>query len=100
MARLGLDEERIRLVPLGVDPRFTPGHPAEGLRERLGLEEPFVLTVGTLQPRKNVETAVHAFERLAAAGAEQRLAIVGGRGWRDEALAELISRSPAADRSS
>ena len=98
VARLGLDEERIRLVPLGVDPQFTPGETPDGLLERLGLEGPFVLTVGTLQPRKNVETAVQAFERLAAAGAEQRLAIVGGRGWRDDALAELIRRSPAADR--
>lgn len=98
VARLGLDEERIRLVRLGVDPQFTPGEAPDGLLERLGLEGPFVLTVGTLQPRKNVETAVQAFERLAAAGAEQRLAIVGGRGWRDNALAELIRRSPAADR--
>jgi glycosyltransferase involved in cell wall biosynthesis len=98
VARLGLDEERIRRVPLGVDPRFTPGEPPDGLLERLGLDGRFVLTVGTLQPRKNVETAVHAFERLVAAGAEQRLAIVGGRGWRDEALAELIRSSPAANR--
>lgn len=98
LPRLGLDEERVRLVPLGVDPRFTPGQAPDGLLERLGLGAPFVLTVGTLQPRKNVEAAVHAFERLVAAGAEQRLAIVGGRGWRDDALADLIRRSPAADR--
>ncbi|MFL5971697.1 MAG: glycosyltransferase family 4 protein [Gaiellaceae bacterium] len=98
VARLGLDEERIRLVPLGVDPRFTPGEAPDGLLERLGLEGPFILTVGTLQPRKNVESAVRAFERLVAAGAGQRLAIVGGRGWRHDALAELIRQSPSADR--
>jgi glycosyltransferase involved in cell wall biosynthesis len=98
LARLRLDHERIRLVPLGVDPQFSPGAPPDGLRKRLGLDGAFVLTVGTLQPRKNVEAALHAFERLAAAGAEQRLALVGGRGWRDEALAELIRSSPAAER--
>jgi glycosyltransferase involved in cell wall biosynthesis len=98
LARLGLDPERVRLVPLGVDARFSPGEPPDGLRERLGLEGPYALAVGTLQPRKNVETVLHAFERLVAAGAEQRLALVGDRGWRDQALAERIRSSPAFDR--
>jgi glycosyltransferase involved in cell wall biosynthesis len=98
LARLSLDEQRVRLVPLGVDARFSPGDTPDGLLERLGLDGPFVLTVATLQPRKNVETALHAFERLVAAGAEHRLALVGGRGWRDEPLAELIRSSPAAER--
>jgi glycosyltransferase involved in cell wall biosynthesis len=88
----------MRLAPLGVDPQFSPGEPAPRLRERFGLEGPYLLTVGTLQPRKNVETALRAFERLVAAGADQRLALVGGRGWRDDALAERIRRSPAAER--
>jgi glycosyltransferase involved in cell wall biosynthesis len=98
VARLGVEQDRVRLVPLGVDPRFSPGDPPDGLRERLGIEAPFVLTVGTLQPRKNVESVLHAFERLVTAGVEQQLALVGDRGWRDEALAELIRSSPAAER--
>jgi glycosyltransferase involved in cell wall biosynthesis len=98
VARLGVQRERMRLAPLGVDPQFSPGDPPPGLRDRLGLEGAYLLTVGTLQPRKNVESALRAFERLVSAGADQRLALVGGRGWRDEALAELIRRSPAADR--
>jgi glycosyltransferase involved in cell wall biosynthesis len=98
VAQLGADPARVQLVPLGVDRRFSPGDPPDGLLERLGLEASYVLTVGTLQPRKNVETALHAFERLVAAGAEHQLALVGDRGWRDEALAELIRNSPAADR--
>jgi glycosyltransferase involved in cell wall biosynthesis len=98
VARLGVAPERMRLAPLGVDPQFSPGEPAPRLRERFGLEGPYLLTVGTLQPRKNVETALRAFERLVAAGADQRLALVGGRGWRDDALAERIRRSPAAER--
>jgi glycosyltransferase involved in cell wall biosynthesis len=98
LERVSVDPSRVRLVPLGVDPIFTPGDPPDGLLSRLGIAGPFVLAVGTLQPRKNVETALHAFERLVAAGADQRMAIVGGRGWRDDALAELIRRSPAAER--
>jgi glycosyltransferase involved in cell wall biosynthesis len=98
VARLHVDPERVLLVPLGIDPRFSPGDPADGLRERFGLEGPYVLTVGTLQPRKNVETALRAFERLVATGAEQRLALVGDRGWRDKSLAGRIRTSSAAER--
>ena len=98
IARLQVDPERVHLAPLGIDERFSPGDPPVGMRERFGLDGHFVLTVGTLQPRKNVESALHAFERLAAAGSEHQLAIVGGRGWRDEPLAERIRTSPAADR--
>jgi glycosyltransferase involved in cell wall biosynthesis len=95
---VGVKPEQVRLVPLGVDAMFSPGDPPEGLLERMGITGPYVLTVGTLQPRKNVESALRAFERLVAAGSDRRLAIVGGRGWRDEALAERIRRSPAAER--
>ena len=96
--RLQVDPERIRLVPLGIEERFSPGEPPDGLRERFGLERPYVLTVGTLQPRKNIERALHAFERLVASGSEHGLAIVGGRGWHDEPLAQRIRDSPAAER--
>ena len=77
--RLQVDLERVRLAPLGIDERFSPGEPPEGLRERLELEGRYVLTVGTLQPRKNIEAAL----TRSAAGRRwvgPRLAIVGRRG--------------------
>jgi glycosyltransferase involved in cell wall biosynthesis len=86
----GLDRGRISVTPYGIGAAFTPGPRAD--------REPFLLAVGTLQPRKNLETALLAFERLAADGLEHRLTIAGGRGWRDAALLERISASPAAAR--
>jgi len=59
---------------------------------------PYLLTVGTLQPRKNVEGVVQAFEALARDGAPHQLVVAGARGWRDEALAAKLRRSPAAAR--
>ena len=65
---LGVSPERLRIVPNGVDPVFTPaGERAEG---------DYVLAVGTLEPRKNLEGAVEA-ARLA--GVELRVA--GAVGW-------------------
>ena len=60
--------ERIVVVPNGVDPIFNPEGPrANG---------DYVLAVGTLEPRKNLERTIRAAERL---GVELR--IVGARGW-------------------
>ena len=67
-ALVGIPAERIRVVPNGVDPLFTPdGRVAEGS---------YVLAVATLEPRKNLERVVEA-ARLA--GVELR--VVGARGW-------------------
>jgi glycosyltransferase involved in cell wall biosynthesis len=83
----GLDEDRVVVTPYGVDPRFTPGPGPDGT--------PYLLAVGTLQPRKNLEAALRAFERL---DGEHRLVVVGARGWRDDELLARVERSPAAKR--
>ena len=65
---VGVPAERIRVVPNGVDPLFTPdGSVAEGS---------YVLAVATLEPRKNLPRVVEA-ARLA--GIELR--VVGAQGW-------------------
>lgn len=86
-----LDAERVRIVPCGVDERFSPGAGADRSR-------PYVLTVGQLQPRKNLEAAVAAFELVAGAHPAHELVVVGARGWRDEALLDRVQASPVADR--
>jgi len=67
---LGTSEEKIRVVPNGVDPLFTQ----EGARE----QGDYVLAVATLEPRKNLRRVLAATRR---AGVELR--VVGGRGWGD-----------------
>src|SRR5439155_2675735 len=67
---LGIDEERVRVVPPAVDEPFAPNG------ERAGGE--YVLAVGTLEPRKNL-TRLATAARLA--GVELRVA--GSRGWGD-----------------
>jgi glycosyltransferase involved in cell wall biosynthesis len=84
---LGIDERRVRVIPHGVESPFTPDGPAA--------EGEYVLAVGTLEPRKNLERIAEAASR---AGVELR--VVGATGWgavdvdslgfvNDERLAEL-----------
>lgn len=93
--RIGIPRERIDVVPLGVDAVFTPGHADTETLRRLGAERPYVLAVGTLQPRKNLEAALDAFERM---DTDLRLVIAGSRGWSDDDLVRRVRASKAADR--
>ncbi|MEV7972688.1 glycosyltransferase family 1 protein [Cellulomonas sp. NPDC089187] len=94
----GFDLDRIRVIPHGVRvPEIAPG-PAARIRERLGLDRPFVFWCGTLEPRKNLPVLLAAFERLAA-HSDLDLVLAGPTGWGD-AGAELSrwSAGPLRDR--
>ena len=75
------------VTPWGIGEQFTPGE---------GATRDFLLAVGTLQPRKNLEAAIAAFERLERD--DLRLVVAGGRGWGDEAVVARARSSPAAAR--
>jgi alpha-1,3-rhamnosyl/mannosyltransferase len=83
--------ERIHVTPYGVEPRFRPAPAGPALRARLGIDRPYVACVGTLEPRKNLVTALRAFARVSERlGDEVALVVVGGRGWRNEAFEEEL----------
>jgi len=76
VARFPAAADRARVVPLAADPRFaTPGEPA-----RLGV--PYVLGVGTLEPRKNLVRLIEAWAALPpSVRGDHVLALVGPTGW-------------------
>jgi glycosyltransferase involved in cell wall biosynthesis len=68
----------IRVVPLGVEPVFF----SAGASPRV-VEEPYVLFVGTAEPRKNIGRLLEAMQVLHDRGRQYRLVIAGGSGWGD-----------------
>ena len=93
---------RISVVPHGVDPRFSPDAP-EGERERARSAwaggRPYLLFLGTLEPRKNLRTLVAACEELwQRRPSTPDLVLAGGPGWKSRPLLEAISRSPFRER--
>jgi glycosyltransferase involved in cell wall biosynthesis len=74
--RLGVAPERVKVAYPGVKDVFRP----DG--ERADLGRPYVLTVATLEPRKNLATLVEAHRLL---GDDLLLAVAGGSGWGDQA---------------
>jgi glycosyltransferase involved in cell wall biosynthesis len=91
---LGVDPGRIALLPAAPHPscKAVSAEVVAAARARHGLPRPYVLTVGTLEPRKNLLTLLEAFDRLALPGRslEMDLVIVGGRGWRDRRLVQAL----------
>jgi glycosyltransferase involved in cell wall biosynthesis len=65
----GLDPLRLTVIGGGVDVRFTPGDGAEAAGA-LGLHRPYVLTIATDDPRKNLDALVPCAAALAQRGIE------------------------------
>ena len=89
---LGADPARVSVTPYGVDRRFRPEPPGDAwLRSRFGIDRPYVLAVGTLEPRKNLVSALRA---VATLGRDVALVIAGGQGWRNEDFERELPRAP------
>jgi glycosyltransferase involved in cell wall biosynthesis len=85
------------VVPPGVSPEFRPRAQAEVseyLRKH-SLTEPFLLAVGTREPRKNLTLLIDTFLQMKAEALLPRhtLVLVGARGWRSERLERLLDTS-------
>lgn len=85
--RYGAPLERIAVVPHG-----HRSLPEGGPRE---IDGPYLLLVGTLEPRKNVLGLIRAFDAVQAAHPGFRLVLAGARGWMDEDVMGAIGRRPA-----
>ena len=65
---LGLDPERVRAIAPGVSPALADPPAAEPVLRRLGLDQPYVLALGTDSPRKNMGLLDRIAPALADAG--------------------------------
>lgn len=94
---LDVPAERVAVVAEAAAPIFAPLELEAGAERQINgvrlTAGTFALFVGTIEPRKNLETLLRAFAhaRATAGGSGMRLAIAGPRGWLDATIFELIS---------
>jgi glycosyltransferase involved in cell wall biosynthesis len=96
----GTPPAKIAVVYPGLDDKLAPVTDTaliEGVRSRYGLNGPYLLYVGTLQPRKNLVRLVRAYSRLASLLAGQddpqpapRLVLAGKRGWLHDEITRQV----------
>ncbi|MET3725060.1 glycosyltransferase family 4 protein [Sphingomonas trueperi] len=85
------DEVAIEVMPMGFDILPAGEQPAEELAPTTVIRaKDVVLAVGTLEPRKGYGLLLDAFELLWGRGFDATLVIVGGSGWKTQALQQRI----------
>ncbi|HVX31174.1 MAG TPA: glycosyltransferase family 1 protein [Nitrolancea sp.] len=84
--------ERVHAIPIGVAPWFEPAG-AEAIarvRARYELPSDYILAVGSLNPRKNLETLFTAYHRLRQRGFPHRLVVVGPSAWKSVGIFQRL----------
>jgi len=91
----GVPPERIHVTPLAADPLFRPSED-NGALARHGIDRPYVLYVGTLEPRKNISVLLRAFAALE--DKEALLVLAGAKGWMYEEIFEVLGQLGLRER--
>lgn len=93
---LKVPESKVHVVYEAPAPHFRPlarGDVLETVRRRYALPSPFVLYVGTIEPRKNLSRLLQAFELVRRDGfGSHALVLVGSRGWHDAGILVAAER--------
>ncbi len=93
---VGIPTERIHTVYPCIDERFSSVRDEEKLqrfREKQGLNDGFILYLGTLEPRKNITTLIDAYALLRQEhGVREKLVLAGGKGWLYDAIFEKVKQ--------
>lgn len=96
----GIDPSKITVIPEAAAPHFCPQAAigVESVRRRYGLPARYVLSVGTIEPRKNLTRLVDACGPLLARGLMDALVLVGSKGWLYEGFFRHLDELPWRDK--
>ena len=98
-AHSAISPDRIRVVANGLDRVEVAGPHRAAALARFGLDGvPYVLWVGSLEPRKGVGTLVRAMGSLGSSAGEHRLVLAGYPGWRSVGLIDPEDRALLGNR--
>jgi glycosyltransferase involved in cell wall biosynthesis len=92
---LKVPASKVHVIMNAVSPAFKRVEDAaelEAVRARYGLQGPYILYVGTIEPRKNLVRLIGAFARLRRGGLPHKLLMVGQPGWHCEPIYAEVER--------
>lgn len=96
IALVGVAPERVQTVYTCLDAKFSmlPSlAEVHNFREQQGLEQGYILYLGTLEPRKNVTTLIEAYARLRQQyNRTEKLILAGGKGWLYDAIFDRVQQ--------
>lgn len=102
VALYGTAPEKVTVLLGGVNAEFAPVTDSArrtAVRRQYNLpDNPYIFSVGTVQPRKNYARLIEALAQLGPAFAEVHLVIAGGRGWLDGPIYRAVNEFGLAER--
>lgn len=96
---LKLPDEKVRVIPLAISPQIqrVSGTSLDVFRMKIEVDRPYILAVGTLEPRKNLPTLLRAFAKIKDE-IDHQLVLVGPEGWLTRELKETLDDLSLGDR--
>jgi len=77
--------DKINVTPLAMGPQFRPLVPIPAtivnIQRKYNLPEKFILYLGTIEPRKNIQRLIEAYQLVAHQFTDTKLVLAGGPGW-------------------
>lgn len=91
----GINPGKIGISYCGIDKNVSQRKIEEAeIRDELRIDSPFFLFIGTIEPRKNIETIIKAFDYYRKKyKTEAKLVLAGGKGWNDEGIYQVLENS-------
>jgi glycosyltransferase involved in cell wall biosynthesis len=98
---LGTRPEKIRVIYEAARDIMKPVPPGQGISvlEKYRVQQPYILYVGTIEPRKNLLTLIRAYDELLRTTAHRpQLVLCGGRGWLESDVFNLVKELNLQDQ--
>ncbi|MEK7109815.1 MAG: glycosyltransferase family 1 protein [Patescibacteria group bacterium] len=87
----GVDETKVSVIYNGYEKLSQKLKvKSQNLNSKVKSKQPFILYVGTIQPRKNLEILIDAFDKFIRTNKDFKLVIVGKKGWLYESIFEKV----------
>ena len=100
---LDISEEKIEVIYSGISDRYkkidTESVEVRKVKEKYMLPEKFILSLGTIEPRKNIDTLIRAFDDFSEKSLDNYyLVISGGMGWKYKKVLNEYNRAKNKDK--
>lgn len=91
---MNINAAKIKVVHLGAPAQFNPeSRPDdEEALKHYGISKPYVLFVGTLEPRKNLNFLIKGFDKASQKNPDLHMVLAGRRGWMAQAIFDELER--------
>jgi len=100
MKYFNISEDKIMTIHIAVDSnKYKPlaKEKISEVRQKYNINLPFILYVGTLEPRKNIVRLIESFYKVRKNGNEHKLVITGKKGWKYKNIFETVRRLNLSD---